>query len=71
MGSMWTRPSAAGSAGRPNTRSGDRSLKAALGIAALSAARATGTYFAARYRRIAARRGPHKVAIEHTILIAA
>ena len=63
------------SAGRvksSHTRPGDKYLKAALGIAALSASRSKGTYLAARYRRIAARRGPIKavVAIEHTILIA-
>lgn len=63
------------SAGRvksSHTRPGDKYLKAALGIAALSASRSKGTYLAARYRRIAARRGPIKavVAIEHTILTA-
>lgn len=63
------------SAGRvksSHTRPGDKYLKAALGVAALSASRSKGTYLAARYRRIAARRGPIKavVAIEHTILIA-
>ena len=63
------------SAGRvksSHTRPGDKYLKAALGVAALSVARSKGTYLAARYRRIAARRGPIKavVAIEHTILVA-
>ncbi|MCE7483772.1 IS110 family transposase [Microbacterium profundi] len=63
------------SAGRvksSQTRPGDKYLKAALGVAALSASRSKGTYLAARYRRIASRRGPIKavVAIEHTILIA-
>lgn len=63
------------SAGRvksSHTRPGDKYLKAALGVAALSASRSKGTYLAARYQRIAARRGPIKavVAIEHTILIA-
>jgi transposase len=63
------------SAGRvksSHTRPGDKYLKAALGVAALSVSRSKGTYLAARYRRIAARRGPIKavVAIEHTILIA-
>lgn len=63
------------SAGRvksAHTRPGDKYLKAALGIAALSASRSKDTYLAARYRRIAARRGPIKavVAIEHTILTA-
>lgn len=37
---------------------GNRHLKAALGIAALSASRSTGTYFGARYRRIAGKRPP-------------
>ena len=38
----------------------------------MSAARSKGTYLAAQYRRIAARRGPVKaiVAVEHAILIA-
>ncbi|GAA1817288.1 IS110 family transposase [Agromyces neolithicus] len=63
------------SAGRvksAHTRPGDKYLKAALGVAALSVSRSKGTYLAARYRRIAARRGPMKavVAIEHTILTA-
>lgn len=63
------------SAGRvksSHTRPGDKYLKAALGITALSVSRSKGTYLAVRYRRIAARRGPIKavVAIEHTILIA-
>ena len=54
------------------TRPGNPYLKAALGAAALSIANSHGTYLAAKYRRIAARRGPKKalVAIEHTILIA-
>ena len=61
------------SAGRvksSHTRPGNKYLKAALGIAALSASRSKNTYLAARYRRIAARRGAIKavVAIEHTIL---
>jgi transposase len=38
------------------TRPGNRHLKAALGIAALSAARSKDTYYSARYRRIAGRR---------------
>lgn len=63
------------SAGRvksAHTRPGDKYLKAALGVAALSASRSKGTYLAARYRRIAARRGPIKavVAIEHALLTA-
>lgn len=63
------------SAGRvksSHTRSGDSYLKAALGIAAMSVSRAQDTFFAAKYRRIATRRGPliAVVAIEHAILTA-
>ena len=52
---------------------GNKYLKAALGTSALSATRTQGTYLAARYHRIAARRGPMRalVAIEHSILTAA
>ena len=52
---------------------GNKYLKAALGTAALSASRSKDTYLAAKYRRIAARRGPMKaiVALEHSILTAA
>lgn len=68
-------PGANESAGRVksyHTRPGDKYLKAALGVAALSISRSHGTYFAVRYRRISARRGPIKavVAIEHDILTA-
>jgi transposase len=71
-----TSPGANESAGRvksAKTRPGNRYLKGALGIAALSAARSNGTYFSAKYRRIASRRGPVKalVAVEHAMLIAA
>ena len=54
------------------TRPGNAYLKAALGAAALSVAHSQGTYLAAKYRRIAARRGPKKalVAVEHAILTA-
>ncbi|MDT5183704.1 MAG: hypothetical protein QOI29_1862, partial [Mycobacterium sp.] len=47
--------------------------KGVLGIAALSAARSKNTYFAAKYKRIATRRGPMRaiVAIEHAMIIAA
>ena len=63
------------SAGRiksTKTRPGNPYLKGALGIAALSAARSHDTYLAAKYRRIASRRGPVKaiVAVEHAMLIA-
>lgn len=64
------------SAGRvksTKTRPGNRYLKGALGIAALSAARSKNTYFSAKYKRIAARRGPMRaiVAVEHSMIIAA
>jgi len=67
------------------TRPGNRYLKAALGIAALSAARSKDTYYSVRYRRIAGRRpvqirrnknrcnsGPAQIALvglEHKMLI--
>jgi transposase len=62
------------SAGRvksTRTRPGNAYLKGALGIAALSASRSHDTYYAAKYRRIASRRGPVKavVALEHAMLI--
>ena len=58
------------SAGRvksTKTRPGNRYLKGALGIAALTALRSTNTYFSAKYRRLASTRGPMKalVAVEH------
>lgn len=64
------------SAGRvksTKTRPGNRYLKGALGIAALSAARSKRTYFSAKYKRIATRRGPMRaiVAVEHAMIIAA
>ena len=78
------------SAGRvksAKTLPGNRHLKAALGVAALSASRSTNTYFGARFRRIAGRRaarpGTKKsrrqsaagqtaiVALEHKMLICA
>jgi len=52
-------PSSNESAGRiksAKTLPGNRHLKAALGVAALSASRSTDTYFGARFRRIAGRR---------------
>jgi transposase len=54
------------SAGRiksAKTLPGNRHLKAALGVAALSASRSTNTYFGVRYRRIAGRR-PTRPAIK-------
>lgn len=70
-----TCPGSNESAGRvksTHTRPGNPYLKGALGIAAMSAARSNGTYFSAKYRRIASRRGPLKaiVAVEHAMLIA-
>jgi transposase len=70
-----TCPGSNESAGRvksTHTRPGNPYLKGALGIAAMSAARSRGTYLAAKYRRVAARRGPMKatVAVEHAMLIA-
>ena len=69
-------PSANESAGRIKSSHilpGNKYLKAALGTSALSATRTKNTYLAARYHRIAARRGPMRavVAIEHSILTAA
>jgi hypothetical protein len=51
---------------------GNKYLKGALGIAALSASRSKDTYLAAKYWRVAARRGPMKatVALEHSIITA-
>ena len=70
-----TCPGSNESAGRvksTRTRPGNPHLKGALGVAAMAAARTKGTYFSAKYRRIASRRGPIKaiVAIEHAMLIA-
>jgi transposase len=70
-----TAPGCNESAGRvksTKTRHGNRYLKGALGTAALAASRSNGTYFSAKYKRIAARRGPMKalVAVEHSILVA-
>lgn len=70
-----TCPGSNESAGRvksTKTRPGNPYLKGALGVAALSAAHSKNTYLAAKYRRIASRRGPIKaiVAIEHAMLIA-
>ena len=70
-----TCPGSNESAGRVKstaTRPGNAYLKAALGASALSIVNSHGTYLAAKYRRIAARRGPKKalVAVEHAILTA-
>jgi transposase len=55
------------------TRKGDTWLRAALGEAAAAVARSQHTYLAARYRRIARRRGAKRalVAVGHSILTAA
>ena len=55
-----------------STRHGDPWLKAALGQVAIAASRTKGTYLAARYRRVAARRGKKRalVAVGHSVLIA-
>ena len=71
-----TAPGSNESAGRvksTKTRPGNRYLKGALGTAALAASRSKGTYFSAKYKRIASHRGPMKalVAVEHAMLVAA
>lgn len=55
------------------TRKGRPALRSALIEAAHAAARSKGTYLAAQYRRIAARRGAKKaaVAVGHSILVSA
>jgi transposase len=70
-----TCPGSNESAGRVKstaTRPGNPYLKGALGVAALSASRSKDTYYSAKYRRIASRRGPIKaiVALEHAMLVA-
>ena len=70
-----TCPGSNESAGRiksTKTRPGNPYLKGALGAAAMSVASSNGTYLSAKYRRIAARRGPMKaiVAVEHSMLVA-
>ncbi|SEC73292.1 IS110 family transposase [Rhodococcus koreensis] len=71
-----TAPGSNESAGRvksTKTRPGNRHLKGALGTAALSVSRSKGTYFSAKYKRIASHRDPMKalVAVEHAMLVAA
>ncbi len=63
------------SAGRQRsgkTRKGNVFLKTALVTAAVGAAKARGTYYADKYRRLCARRGKMRaaVAVGHTILVA-
>lgn len=54
-------------------REGNRHLKGALGIAALSASRSKTTHYGAKFRRISARRRPMKVvvAVQRAMLVAA
>jgi transposase len=70
-----TCPGSNESAGRiksTKTRPGNPYLKGALGTAAMAATQNKNTYLGAKYRRIAARRGPAKaiVALEHAMLTA-
>lgn len=63
------------SAGRvksSKSRPGNPYLQGALGAAAMACAQNPHTYYGARYRRIASRRGPKKanVAVQHSMLIA-
>lgn len=62
----------AGKVKSSHTRHGNAYLKGALGVAAMAAAKSKNTYLAARYRRVASRRGPIRgiVAIQHTIIVA-
>lgn len=54
------------------TTHGNKYLKGALGVAALSVAQSKGTFLAARYRRLVTRRGKPRaiVATQHSILVA-
>jgi transposase len=70
-----TTPGSNESAGKvrsSRTRPGNPYLQGALGAAAMACAQNPRTYLGARYRRIAARRGPQKanVAVQHAMLIA-
>jgi transposase len=62
----------AGKVKSSQTRPGNAYLQGARGAAAMACAQNPATYLGARYRRIAARRGPQKanVAIQHSMLIA-
>ena len=62
----------AGKVKSSRTRPGNPYLQGALGAAAMACAQNPRTYLGARYRRIAARRGPQKanVAIQHSMLVA-
>src|SRR5271157_338637 len=62
----------AGKVKSSRTRPGNPYLQGALGAAAMTCAQNPRTYLGARYRRIAARRGPQKanVAVQHSMLVA-
>jgi transposase len=62
----------AGKVKSSRSRPGNPYLQGALGAAAMACAQNPRTYYGARYRRIAGRRGPQKanVAIQHSMLIA-
>ncbi len=62
----------AGKVKSSKSRPGNPYLQGALGAAAMACAQNPRTYYGARYRRIASRRGPKKanVAIQHSMLIA-
>jgi transposase len=62
----------AGKVKSSRSRPGDPYLQGALGAAAMACAQNPSTYYGARYRRIASRRGPQKanVAIQHSMLVA-
>jgi transposase len=62
----------AGKVKSSRTRPGNPYLQGALGAAAMACAQNPRTYYGARYRRIASRRGPKKanVAIQHSMLTA-
>jgi transposase len=62
----------AGKVKSSKSRPGNPYLQGALGAAAMTCAQNPHTYYGARYRRIASRRGPKKanVAIQHSMLIA-
>jgi transposase len=62
----------AGKAKSSTTTHGNAYLKGTLGVAAMSVSRSKSTYLAARYRRIASRRGNARalVAVQHSILTA-
>jgi transposase len=61
----------AGKVKSSQVRPGNSYLKAALGIAAMAAARTNGTYLQARYKRLAARRGAMRalVATQHSMIV--